>query len=525
MSGTRKADIIRDLAAQLKQSEETKEGILRMLALKDVKIDAIDEMIVNIDRAIPPLLAQINDLVPPIKKAFDDRITAGCRSELTWETTESGEDEDGNPVTTYQVVKNDTGSFTPKTGQKYYRKPLNRDYGANIITEVVGNITDESYVGISTLIVLSGAGVTGIKLGDIITDNLDDPDLFQPGNLPRVTAIGTTDFVGFTTEIQGNIAVGDNEFAVVGIGTTLAVQVGSAVSLTGAIPFGTKVTGFGQKTTNVPLYNPTTKSFSTVARKFPSIVLDANSTSTITLGLMQAGEETNQPTLTLDRQPAQVAISTTFVVIRDTADIADDFDYTKSPIDPVTIGILGSQLGIGHRTVIDESGADPGPKQWREVLEDPEPAVGAGRASYMVGNNQWPISNSTGDIGGGISYVTLGETLVSETTTLDDETEAITTNATFTSTPPPGSDDATACAARQTDITNKINAHAAMKSANMAEINRLNSLSQALRSYRDEEELQAWGMLQGAAYEEQRAKKSEVTSADFDATDLSAFDP
>ena len=106
MSGTRKADIIRDLATQLKQSEDTKESILKMLALKDVKIDQIDEMIINIDKAIPGLIQNINDNVLPIRQAYDARINNGCRSDLTWEVTETSEDEDGNNYTVYTVVKN-----------------------------------------------------------------------------------------------------------------------------------------------------------------------------------------------------------------------------------------------------------------------------------------------------------------------------------------------------------------------------------------------------------------------------------
>ena len=52
MSGTRKADIIRDLTSKAKQSEDSREGILRMLALKDAKIDEIDELITNIDKLL-----------------------------------------------------------------------------------------------------------------------------------------------------------------------------------------------------------------------------------------------------------------------------------------------------------------------------------------------------------------------------------------------------------------------------------------------------------------------------------------
>ena len=102
MSGTRKADIIRDLTSKAKQSEDSREGILRMLALKDAKIDEIDELITNIDKEIPNLIANINVTIPPIKTAYDARITAGCRSDLKWEITESGTNfRDNSDYTVY----------------------------------------------------------------------------------------------------------------------------------------------------------------------------------------------------------------------------------------------------------------------------------------------------------------------------------------------------------------------------------------------------------------------------------------
>ena len=135
-----KDDIIKGFAEQLKQSEDTRNDVLKMLALKDAKIDQIDEIISNIDRAIPQFLKNINDTVPAIKTAYDNRINEGCRSALTWEETAGEEDDDGNTSTVFKVVPNDTGQQTNFYGQKYYQKPSNRDYGANVITEIKGNV-------------------------------------------------------------------------------------------------------------------------------------------------------------------------------------------------------------------------------------------------------------------------------------------------------------------------------------------------------------------------------------------------
>ena len=515
MAGTRKADIIRDLATRLKQSEDTKAAILRMLALKDVKIDAIDEMIVNIDKAIPSLLKNINDNVLPVRQAYDARINNGCRSDITWEIQQVTEDDDGAEVVVYEVVKNNTRNQVNYYGQKYYRKPSNTDYGANIITEITGNVKQEPGSGISTVAVISVGGTEGIKVGDIVTDNLDFPEIFPIGGLPRVTGFGTTTVLGITTTIQGNIGVGSDFFVAVGAGSTLAVAVGAAVSMFNVLPEGTTVIGIGTAVATLPFYDDDTGLFTSTTRTLPAFQLSNDAVTDATLGIMFVGSNDPKPTLLLDAEAQKDRDEQKFVVIRDNTDLADNFDFDKSPIDPVTIGILGDQLGIGHRSEIVNNGHPPGPETWREVLEEDEPLIGAGTEVYYEGNFSWPITTDDTDA---VTYATLGQTLVSTSSTLTENTSV----ATLTSvSPTPGAD----CSASDANITAKQTALTNAVNANIAEARRLNALSQALRAYRDEEEMEAWGMLQGAAYEEQRARKSEIRSSDFDATDLTAFDP
>ena len=515
MAGNRKADIIRDLATQLKQSDDTKEGVLTLLALQDVKIDQIDEMIVNIDRAIPTLIKNINDNVLPVRQAYDTRISNGCRSDIKWEVTETGTDVDDNDYTVYTVVKNDTRQQVNYYGQKYYRKPNNRDYGANIITEVTGNTKQAPGSGISTIAVISAGGIDGIKVGDIITDNLDAPEIYSSGDLPRVVGFGSTAVLGITTTIQGNIGVGSDFFVAVGTGSTLAVTVGSAVSMFNVLPEGTTVIGIGTAVATLPFYDDDTGLFTNTTRTLPAFQLSNASVTNTTLGIMFVGSNDPKPTLLLDAEAQKNKDEQKFLVIRDNTDLADNFDFDKSPIDPVTIGILGNQLGIGHRSEIVNNGHPPGPETWREVLEEDEPLIGAGTEVYYEGNFSWPITTDDTDA---VTYATLGQTLVSTSSTLTENTSV----ATLTSvSPTPGAD----CSASDANITAKETALTNAVNANIAEARRLNALSQALRVYRDEEEMQAWGMLQGAAYEEQRARKSEIRSSDFDAQDLTAFDP
>ena len=218
-----KADIIKGLLDKVELSKTAREDILRILALKDAKIDEIDELIVNIDKQIPGLIKNINDTVDPIKTAYDARINNGCRSDITWEVTETGTDENDDDYTIYTVVKNNTRQETNFYGQKYYRKPLNRDFGSNIIAEIVGDIRNIP-TGITTIAVTSDNGIEGVEVGDIVTDNLDKPTIFSAGNLPRVTGFGTTTIVGFNTTVQGTIGVGSDHFVASGAGSTLAVE-------------------------------------------------------------------------------------------------------------------------------------------------------------------------------------------------------------------------------------------------------------------------------------------------------------
>ena len=519
----RKADVIRDLANQLKQSEDTREGVLKMLALKDAKIDEIDELIVNIDREIPNLIANINANVTPIQTAYDSRISSGCRSDLTWEITETGTDMNDDAYTIYTAVKNNTRQQVNFYGQKYYRKPSNRDYGANIITEVKGNVDTATGSGISTIAVTSAGGIIGIEVGDIVTDNLDSPTIYTVGDLPRVTGFGTAPVLGITTTIQGNIGVGSDFFVAVGAGATSAVTVGSAVSMFNILPEGTTVIAIGTATAILPFYDEDAQTYTNASIVRPAFQLSNTATSAATLQIMHVGSTDTKPTLILDAEAQKEIDDQEFVIIRDTKNIDSDFDYLKSPIDPVTIGILGNQLGIGHKSEIVNNGAPPGPAQWREVLEEDEPAVGAGHVFYYTGTTTWPtISGAAAGVGFGVPvYVAEGQVLVSTSSTLAGPQQS----ATVTSISPTGVVDGVgSCNTLDQNITNSEAALVTAVNNNLAEVNRLNDLSQALRSYRDEEEIQAWGMLQGAAYELQRAEKSKSRSGTFEGQDLAEFD-
>jgi len=515
-----KDDIIKGFAEQLKQSEDTRNDVLKMLALKDAKIDQIDEIISNIDRAIPQFLKNINDTVPAIKTAYDNRIGEGCRSALTWEETAGEEDDDGNTSTVFKVVPNDTGQQTNFYGQKYYQKPSNRDYGANVITEIKGNVKKATGTGISTISVISNNGIENIKIGDLVTDNLETPVIYPAGNLPRVTGFGSTAVLGITTTIQGNIGLGSDFFVAIGVGNTLAVEVGFGVSMNTVLPEGTTVIGIGTAVASLFVFNttgPNAGTFQPVQFTRTAFQLSNVAATGSNLALMDVGPINTEPTLILDGEAQTDVEEQPFIIIRDTEDIDSDFDYLKSPLDPVVVGLLGAQFGIGHKSKIVNNGHPPGPETWREVLEEDEPKIGAGHVAYFVGNTSWPIVD---DGEGNMTYATLSTPDVVSFGSTSDVNNA----ARFTSTSPSGLVDGVgACVPLDNAITNAENTFAAAVAANLPEARRLNRLSQALRLYREEEEIQAWGMLQGSAYEKQRAEKQKINTSNFNDEDLLEF--
>ena len=75
--------------AEQKKQLEYKTAELEMmenqLAIYDVRIDRYDAIIENIDKKIIPLIDEINVAISSVKTAYDNRVSAGCKSDLYWE--------------------------------------------------------------------------------------------------------------------------------------------------------------------------------------------------------------------------------------------------------------------------------------------------------------------------------------------------------------------------------------------------------------------------------------------------------
>jgi hypothetical protein len=202
------AIIIADQQEELNRKLAEVEMLKDQLTIMDVKIDRFDTLIENIDREIIPFIDEINVAIASVKTAYDARIAAGCKSDLYWEQIGTKSYRYGGLYSDdiiYQCKKNpnvrtDYGRY----GAKYYRKPQNQDYGANIVKEFLGTIS----IGSTSLAIISSDGTSNLQVGDTITDNIDNPTVFSSANLPSIVGFGTTAIVGTSTQFSGTISVG-----------------------------------------------------------------------------------------------------------------------------------------------------------------------------------------------------------------------------------------------------------------------------------------------------------------------------
>ena len=522
------------------------------LTIMDVKIDRFDILIQNIDKEIIPLVDEINVAITSVKTAYDARITAGCKSDLHWEETsrrtyitEFGE----FTVTTYTVLKNPSVREDYNYyGAKYYRKPQNQDYGANIVKEFLGTIS----IGSTSLAIISNDGTSNLQVGDTITDNVDNPTVFSSANLPSIVGFGTTVIVGTSTQFGGTISSGSTIIAHTGIGTTGNINIGDTISLSGVLALNTTVAGIG--TTTVVLTDvwdpdangPGSGAFISTTGVANSLIVSVAAIGSTTNGSFTVGILSTFPSVILSSASIDAATNTNFTCIRTTQTDETTFDFSNNPIDPVTVGIMGNNtLGLGHKLVRVNNGSPVGPFQWKEVMTSsfadktdaqlndnerylratyPEPPCGASFARYYPGNNSWPIKSTfTYGIGGyppastSSSYAQEGNTVVSFGTT----TPFGIGYANISSINP----SAGTCNPLNAAITTAETSRDAIIARNTPKIDSLIASASALRSIRDKMEGQAFAVLQGRVYGDVEINKLKTELAALRAVDLKQFEP
>ena len=552
------ATIIADHQTELDRKLAEVEMLKDQLTIMDVKIDRFDILIQNIDREIIPLVEEINVAIGSVKTAYDARITAGCKSDLYWELIGKkvysffGDTFTDAPYELiYQCKKNpnvriDYGYY----GAKYYRKPQNQDYGANIVKEFLGTIS----VGSTSLAILSNDGTSNLQVGDTITDNVDNPTVFSSANLPSIVGFGTTAIVGTSTQFSGTISYGSTIIAHTGIGTTGNVNVGDTISLSGVLAFNTKVAGIGTTTTTQTVWNPNyggagVGSMISTSVTVSSLIVSIAGIGSTTNGIFTVGILSTFPSVILSGGPINAATNTNFTDIRTTQTEATTFDYSNNPIDPVTVGIMGNdKLGLGHKLIrVNNPNVSPvGPFQWKEVmtanfadktdaqLNDserylrstyPEPACGAGYARYYPGNTSWPVKIT-------YTYDTDGYPAIFTSSSYAPEGTIVTVGFGLTTpfgigTTNTSSNNPTfsGCSALQTAIDNAETSRDAIIVRNTPKIDSLIASSSALRSIRDKMEGQTFAVLQGRVYGDVEINKLKSELVALRAVDLKQYEP
>jgi len=546
------ATIIADQQTELDRKLAEVEMLKDQLTIMDVKIDRFDALIQNIDKDIIPLIDEINVAITAVKTAYDARITAGCKSDLYWEEIGTKSYGFGGfyfEDTIYECKKNpnvrtDYGYY----GAKYYRKPQNQDYGANIVKEFLGTIS----IGSTSLAIISNDGTSNLQVGDTITDNVDNPTVFSSANLPSIVGFGTTAIVGTSTQFSGTISVGSTIIASTGIGTTGNVNVGDTISLSGVLALNTTVAGIGTTTTTQTVWNPNyggagVGSMISTSVSVSSLIISVAGIGSTTNGSFAVGILSTFPSVILSGGSIKAATNTNFTDIRTTQIDATTFDYSNNPIDPVTIGIMGNNtLGLGHKLVRVNNGSPVGPFQWKEVMTAdftnktdaqlnenerylretyPEPLCGASYARYYPGNNLWPIKNT-------FTYGDGGFPASSTSPSYAQEGDVVTVG--FGDTTPFGIDyanvssinpSAGTCNPLNTAITTAETSRDAIIARNTPKIDSLIASASALRSIRDKMEGQAFAVLQGRVYGDVEINKLKTELAALQATDLKQFEP
>ena len=515
--------IAKRLREQRKQVKDETVVLNEQLALVDVIIDEYDDLIIKLDNKIQPLLPPINYQIDQVQKAYLDRISHGCRSDLTWQLQEEKEmniyNNPKQPVKIYQVVKDpSTFRFLGYYGPKYYKYPKNREYGSNVVETIndadanVGSkILPIFDADAETLTGFTTGRLSGIKTGDFITDSLSYPYIFQAGAGTSITGFGLTDYAKYNYAVSGFCTSGDNKiYGDQRIGFITDFSIGDEVygapdrSGAGIVPTGTTITGFGTAVGIVTFVNDAgittgvevTLDFATLSNAITNNVSKDIGTS------FYVGVVSSYYYADLSAAPNATGISSSFIIIRP-GDLTDiEFESTKNPIDPVEIGIArGANIGKGHRLELINNGDPDITAQWREIIEDPEPAVGAGRVEYYIGTTQWPTisrRDSDGDVV--TTHATLGQRVIVGVGATIGAGIGYTGN-------PPGGNIPSDCGTYDTAIIDAETELQNLVIASTPKINHYINGADSLRQIRDDDETKAWGYLQAIGFNNAKASR------------------
>ena len=530
----------RDITKRLRESREQKKDqvdqMQEQLTIIDAVIDEYDELILKMDGKIPPLIKPINVDITAVETAYRNRISHGCRSDLAWQQNSVWDDDDGGTYQSWTVVKDPSTRVTiGYYGGKYWRYPKNIEYGSNVIADItsasVGIMSVTSggecpmaifdtrgpqFTGFNTDGEPSGYKAV-IKVGDYITDALENPYIYTTGNLPTVVGLGTTSWPGMRYALSGFCTSSDNKiYGDKNVGIFTHASIGDFVydtdttgitsfSTGGVLPNGARITGFGTavgiKTVvsagGTSIGVPVVYDFMTLNKSVTASIA-ATTGYTFNIGIVSTYNA-----LFLSTTTSVGAAFSSFLVVRGPDNEDLEFDATKNPIDPVEIGMLNEQrVGRGHKLELINNKDPDIVAQWHEVQQDPEPAVGAGFAEYWVGDLSWPIFDDDGSE----SYVYEGQTISFASTA---------GNIGYKNVPPSGSIPGD-CGNFDQAIVDAEAQLSSRLASDLPKIRHYINGASSLREIRNDDETQAWSMLQGIGYINEDRKNLKIRADQID---------
>ena len=529
--------IAKDLRDDFDAMDNQVTQMLEQLTIVDARIDEYDKLINKVDKKMPPLINEINSSLDDVADAYKARIAAGCKSDLAWvllETKKGNKATAGQDTYVYQVAKDPaTRQQLNYYGVKYYRRPKNREYGANLVdqidnanidplTTVLVVFDDDAgdLIGIASTDGIeysdSGSPAT-IKLGDFITDDLDDPQIFATGNLPTVVGLGTTSYPKERGSITGMTTSGTSKFyenRAVGLASDF--KVGDVLYADNVFPQGTTITGFEESTFDATFVNNV--GVTTTEEIVIDVFLTSNPAIATTEGhQIQVGIVSTYPAVFLSTITQVGATNSSFLIVRPPDVGGIEFEETKNPIDPVEIGIAeGNRVGKGNKVELVNNGDPKIVASWHEVRDEPEPAVGAGFVEYWVGDDQWPTltTNNGGQQNQQVTY----------------PAEGTTVNISFGSTVS-GSigygvnpNNPSGCGGLDSAISSAESDRDAKIAVNKPKVEYYTGVTAALRDLRDELETQAWSFMQGVGQINEKKKKDTERAVQLENLDWTEFE-
>jgi hypothetical protein len=542
-------EVIEELELELERKIKEREAILDELSLLDLQIDKYDVLIKEIDKEAFSAVTVLNNAIYNVKSSYDARISSGVRTNLVWElqtvvnTNPYGIGAATTSLNTYKAVVNTATQVTKNLyGLKYYQKPANRDYGSNFIADFNGNIS----AGSTIMAVLPGTAVENnldaysvgdltdseltVKIGDTVTDDLEEPTIFSSTNLPTIVGFGTTQVIGIITSVVGGISTGSNKFAHFGAGDFSMISVGQYLigpkvtgfaSVFNESPLPPKIVGFGTTVISLEYFNSsgilTSSNF--VSNTF---LLDKTAINGLQEGTFSVGVLTTCNAYFLSTVSLATTSFESFSVYRFDEDIDADFDDEKDPNNPVKIGILNSStLGVGSKLELNSSGGtETGPKSYDQYEYDKkgkkkeEPDIGAGSVTWNTGTTQYPIIGGFYGIGG--SYATEGAEIKIDTSNIGAPTPQ------YTSTPPPGTPGS---GSFDSAISSANSALSSVESGDSSSVAQSGVTAAAgLRKERDEKEIYAWSLLQSASTARKRISQIQTTLSSLKNTDYAKYE-